>query len=58
MKKIAYLISIIIILISPFIGESTLDLSNIFDMESTTSIIFWELRVPRIILAFFLLVLF
>ncbi len=53
MKKIAYLISIIIILISPFIGESTLDLSNVFDMESTTSIIFWELRVPRIILAFF-----
>ncbi|QOG12470.1 FecCD family ABC transporter permease [Arcobacter sp. FWKO B] len=52
--KITFLIfGIIILFISPFIGEMNLELGKIFDENSSDYILFWDLRVPRVIAAFF-----
>lgn len=53
MKQISFFLALLLVLISPFIGESALEISLLFDETSTSSMIFWELRVPRILLAFF-----
>jgi len=53
MKIFLYLLSFFILSISPFLGEITLHFSDILNSDSTTYTIFWDLRVPRIILAFF-----
>lgn len=53
MKTLVYIFSFLIILISPFLGEITLSFKNILNSSSTEYIIFWDLRVPRVILAFF-----
>ncbi|WP_323807961.1 FecCD family ABC transporter permease [Halarcobacter mediterraneus] len=52
-KYLAYIVSVVLIFISCFIGETTISLNEIFDSTTTSYMIFWELRVPRIILAFF-----
>lgn len=52
MRKILYIISIILIALSPFLGEINLALKDIFNTESTTHTIFWDLRIPRVLLAF------
>ena len=53
MKFFLYVSSFIILLLAPFLGETVLSLKDIFDSVSTTYTIFWDLRVPRIFLAFF-----
>lgn len=53
MKIFLYVISFIILIIAPFLGETTLSLNDIFDNSSTTHTIFWDLRVSRVLLAFF-----
>lgn len=53
MKKVVYLIALLLVIVSPFIGENSIEFSKIFDSSTTSNMIFWELRVPRIILAFF-----
>lgn len=53
MKILLYLISFIIVCIAPFLGEITLSLKDIFDSSNSASMIFWDLRVSRVLLAFF-----
>ncbi len=53
MKIFLYLISIIIVCIAPFLGEISISLKDIFEPTSTTYTIFWDLRVSRVVLAFF-----
>ena len=53
MKKILFIVSILLFLISPFLGEIDLNYKNIFDSNSMASTVFWDLRVPRVIMAFF-----
>lgn len=53
MKILLYIISFIIILIAPFMGEISIDFADIFNTSSTTHTIFWDLRVSRVVLAFF-----
>ena len=53
MKLLAYFLALLVILIAPFIGESSIELKELFDPTSTANMIFWELRVPRVLLAFF-----
>ncbi len=53
MKKLVYIISLVFIVISPFMGDFSIDYSTIFDSSSQDYTVFWELRVPRVILAFF-----
>ena len=53
MKILTYFIAVIILLIAPFLGEISLDLNSIFDSSSMTYKVFWDLRVSRVLLAFF-----
>ena len=57
MKLFLYLISFIILVSAPFLGEIALSLEGIFDSSSTSFTIFWDLRVSRVVLAFFDIVL-
>lgn len=53
MKKTIYILSFIFIAIAPFIGDLVIDYSNIFDESSQDYMVFWDLRLPRVFLAFF-----
>ena len=53
MKKLTILIGVFIIFFSPFLGDTSINYKDIFDSTTTTYTIFWDLRVPRIVLAFF-----
>jgi iron complex transport system permease protein len=53
MKLALYIISSIILIISPFLGEITLHLNELFDASTITYKVFWDLRVSRVLLAFF-----
>lgn len=53
MKIFLYLISFIIVCIAPFLGEVTLSLNDIFDTTNSSNMVFWDLRVSRVLLAFF-----
>ncbi len=54
MKKILYIFAILIIFLSPFLGEITINIKDIFNLNDSLSTVFWDLRVPRVILAFFI----
>lgn len=51
--KLLYLLSAIVLFMSPFLGEITLSFKDIFNSSSMSHTIFWDLRIPRVILAFF-----
>lgn len=53
MKIALYLFAFVIIFISPFLGEITLSLNDIFDTSNSSNMVFWDLRVSRVLLAFF-----
>ncbi len=53
MKKAVYILSIIFIAVAPFIGDLVINYSNIFDENSQDYMVFWDLRLPRVFLAFF-----
>lgn len=53
MKKFIYLFSLVFIIIAPFVGDFVIDYSNIHNMDSQDYMVFWDLRVPRVLLAFF-----
>lgn len=52
-KSLLYIFSIIVLLITPFLGEVDLDFTNLFSKDTLDYKIFWDLRVPRSLLAFF-----
>ena len=52
-EKNIYIFAILIIFLSPFLGEITINIKDIFDSTSTSFTIFWDLRVSRVVLAFF-----
>ena len=53
MKIFLYIFSFIIVCIAPFLGEIPISLKDILEPSSTTYTIFWDLRVSRVVLAFF-----
>lgn len=53
MKIALYVIAFIILAISPFLGEITLNLSDVLDPTNSANMVFWDLRVSRVFLAFF-----
>jgi len=52
MKPIILIPSLILLLIAAFFGQASIDIMDLADKTSTSYQIFWELRVPRIVLAF------
>lgn len=53
MKSFLYLFSILLIFFAPFLGEIIINFKEIFFLDDSLSMVFWDLRVPRVILAFF-----
>ncbi|MFX4154436.1 FecCD family ABC transporter permease [Aliarcobacter butzleri] len=53
MKAFLYILGLIIIFISPFLGETQINIKDIFDFSNSSNIVFWDLRVARVFLAFF-----
>ncbi len=53
MKKFIFILSIIAIAISPFFGQIDISINKIFDQTSVDHQIFWDIRFPRTLLAFF-----
>ena len=53
MKKLIFIISIIILFVAPSIGQIDISLANLFDKDNMHYQVFWDIRVPRVILAFF-----
>ena len=53
MRYIFIILSIALIMIAPFIGQIDIDITKINDIFSIEHKLFWELRLPRIVIAFF-----
>jgi iron complex transport system permease protein len=53
MKIFLYIFAFIILAISPFFGEITLNLRDVLDPTNSANMVFWDLRVSRVLLAFF-----
>lgn len=53
MKKFIYILSFIAMMIAPFIGDFVINYANIFNKFSQDYMVFWDLRLPRVFLAFF-----
>ncbi|MCG3687221.1 FecCD family ABC transporter permease [Aliarcobacter butzleri] len=53
MKAFLYILGLIIIFISPFLGETQISIKDIFEFSNSSNMVFWDLRVARVILAFF-----
>ena len=53
MRIALILLSVLIIIISPFFGQIELSLKNIVDATKMDYQIFWDIRLPRTLLAFF-----
>ncbi|MCX6072797.1 MAG: iron ABC transporter permease [Campylobacterales bacterium] len=52
MKLFMLLLALIILAISPFIGETPLNVRKILDPDAMEYLLFWDLRLPRVIVAF------
>ena len=53
MKYVFITLSILLLLIAPFFGQMEVSLSKINDITSIDYKLFWDLRLPRVIVAFF-----
>jgi len=53
MKAFLYILGLIIIFISPFLGETQINIKDIFEFSNSSNMVFWDLRVARVILGFF-----
>ncbi|MBW6488324.1 iron ABC transporter permease [Sulfurimonas sp.] len=53
MRYLFIILSLILLIIAPFFGQINIDMSKINDIFSMEHKLFWDLRVPRVIVAFF-----
>ncbi len=53
MKAFSLLLAIAIIFIAPFFGQIDLNFHDMLDKSSSSYLLFWELRIPRVTIAFF-----
>jgi len=53
MKYLIYLLALSIISISPFFGQIPIELHNLNNPTTVDYKLFWDIRLPRVILAFF-----
>lgn len=53
MKLFSFLLAIVLIAIAPFFGQIDLNAPEILNASSSTHMLFWELRAPRVLIAFF-----
>ena len=53
MKILIYLLALTIIFLSPFHGQIPLELNNITNPTTVDHKLFWDIRLPRVLVAFF-----
>lgn len=53
MKYLFIILSLFLLIIAPFFGQIELDMSKINDIFSMEHKLFWDLRLPRVVVAFF-----
>lgn len=53
MRYIFIILSLLLLIIAPFFGQIDIDMSKINDIFSMEHKLFWELRLPRVVVAFF-----
>lgn len=53
MKYLFIILSLIVVSIAPFFGQVEISLSKINDIASIDHKLFWDLRMPRVVVAFF-----
>jgi iron complex transport system permease protein len=53
MKLFIFLVSLIVLAVAPFVGETPLEMGKILDANAMEYLLFWDLRVPRVLVAFF-----
>ncbi len=53
MKQFSLFISLIVLFCAPFFGQIALNFSDIFDTTSSSHMLLWEIRLPRVLIAFF-----
>ncbi len=53
MKIVIYLLAITLIALAPFLGELPIELTNITDSTTIDYKLFWDIRLPRVLVAFF-----
>ena len=51
-RILSLIISCIILLIAPFFGQIDISISNLLNSNSSDFIVFWDIRFPRVLLAF------
>ena len=52
MRYLTISVALCLIAISPFVGQIPIEVKNIFEVSTMDHQIFWDIRVPRVILAF------
>ncbi len=53
MKLFSLLLAVAILILAPFFGQIDLNFLEIMDPSASSYMLFWELRAPRVIIAFF-----
>jgi iron complex transport system permease protein len=53
MKYLIYILSALIILIAPFFGQISIEMHNITNPTTIDYKLFWDIRLPRVLVAFF-----
>lgn len=53
MKLFIFLLSLIVLAVAPFVGETPLKIGKIVDANAMEHLLFWDLRLPRVLVAFF-----
>ncbi|MFY9142906.1 FecCD family ABC transporter permease [Sulfuricurvum sp.] len=53
MKLFIFILSLIILAVAPFVGETPLEIRKILDAGAMEHLLFWDLRFPRVLVAFF-----
>lgn len=53
MKIFSFLLAIAILIAAPFFGQIDLNINDILNVSASSHMLFWELRAPRVIIAFF-----
>lgn len=53
MKRFSLLLAVAILILAPFFGQIDLNFLEIMNPSSSSHMLFWELRAPRVVIAFF-----
>jgi iron complex transport system permease protein len=53
MKILIYLLALILIILAPFYGQIPIELQNLNNPTTVDHKLFWDIRLPRVLLAFF-----